>query len=217
MSASKSNDSDESLQLRLWRGDFGKAYIERNDFPTQTLAALTRAWAGMLLSLRPQPMSILEVGANVGLNLKALSRITTADLYAVEPNELARQRMVDDCVVPASHVFDGFAANLPFVDKSIDLVFTSGVLIHIDPADLAASCSEIFRVSRRYVLCAEYFSAEERAVTYRGLQDQLFTRDFGKFWMDLKPELRLLDYGFIWRGEAGLDNITWWIFERSAI
>ena len=42
----------------------------------------------------------------------------------------------------------------------------------------------------------------------------LFKRDFGGHWMDLYPDLRLVGNGFFWRRSTGLDNITWWLFEK---
>ena len=102
------------------------------------------------------PRSILEVGANIGLNLRALTRLSGADFLALEPNAVARERLVQDGVVPAANVFDGLASAIPLPDASVDLAFTSGVLIHIHPNDLLASCREIHRVARRYVVCIEY-------------------------------------------------------------
>lgn len=44
--------------------------------------------------------SILEVGANVGSNLHALRGLIGAELFAVEPNERARDILIRDGAAP---------------------------------------------------------------------------------------------------------------------
>ena len=162
------------------------------------------------------PGSILEVGANIGLNLRALATLTDAELYAVEPNAAARERLVADEVVPEQRVFDGTASAIPLADGAVDLAFTSTVLIHVAPSELARTRREIHRVSRRYILCNEYFAAKAEAIEYRRHPDLLFKCDFGSVWLDQFPGLRLIDYGFLWRRAAAMDSTTWWLFEKRA-
>lgn len=203
-------------QASLWSGEFGDAYIDRNAVEPTRQIALTRHWFKVLAATEgAPPASILEVGANIGRNLRILSRITTAELYAVEPNAKARKVLVDDGVVPAARALDGLASQIALPDGAVDLAFTAGVLIHIHPRDLLDSCREIHRVSRRYIACAEYFADREQEIPYRGEREALFKRDFGGFWLDNFPDLRLLDYGFAWKRTTGLDNLTWWLFEKT--
>ena len=202
-------------QEKYWRGEFGNNYIERNFVDEKTLMERTRVWAKMLGSIvGDRPASILEVGSNVGLNLRALARLTDARLIAVEPNANARKILVDDKVVPVEDVIDAAARSIPLADNSADLVFTCGVLIHISPDDLLESLREIHRVSHKYILCSEYFSPEPEEVNYRNHKGLLFKRDFGKFWIDNFSDLKLLDYGFFWKHASGIDNQNWWIFEK---
>jgi pseudaminic acid biosynthesis-associated methylase len=209
-------EHDTTPQAALWRGEFGDAYIDRNAVEPERQAALARHWTKILAATEGAPArSILEVGANIGLNLRALARITTADLYAVEPNAKARQVLVDDGVVAAERAIDGLASQIAMPDASVDLAFTAGVLIHIHPRDRLASCREIHRVSRRFIACSEYFADREQEIAYRGKSEALFKRDFGGFWLDSFPDLRLLDYGFAWKRTTGLDNLTWWLFEKT--
>ena len=202
-------------QLDAWRDNFGDAYTERNVADETVLRARTVLWAEILRPLLSDPpSSILEVGANVGLNLRVLKRLTDARLIAVEPNTLAPQKLIDDGVVPTEEVHDAFASSIPLVGRAVDFAFTSGVLIHIHPDDLLAACREIHRVTRRYIGCLEYFSAEPEEVRYRDRDGLLFKRDFGGFWLDNFPDLRTLEYGFAWKRLTGLDNVTWWLFEK---
>ena len=202
-------------QLDTWKGSFGDEYIARNEAKPDVVAGKVRAFAEMLRPLLGQmPRSILEVGANIGLNLRALAVLTDAELFAVEPNETARARLVRDQVVPAARALDGTARAIPMKDGSVELAFTSTVLIHVPPADLKAALQEIHRVSSRYILCNEYFAARPETIEYRGHTDLLFKNDFGSVWMDQFPGLRLVDYGFHWRRVAAMDSTTWWLFEK---
>ena len=207
----------QSGQERFWRGRFGDAYAQRNASTTAELRARTVLWARILRCMAgAPPSSILEVGANVGNNLRALRDLTGAELMAVEPNARARKKLVGDGVVTAANLRNGVAAAIDFPDGAADLAFTSGVLIHIHPDDLLGSCREIHRVARRYVVCVEYFAVEPEEIAYRGHRERLFKRDFGGFWLDNFPDLRVLDYGFAWRRLTGLGNLTWWGFEKRS-
>jgi pseudaminic acid biosynthesis-associated methylase len=103
---------------------------------------------------------------------------------------------------------------LPLQDAAVEFSFTSGVLIHIAPDDLLASCAEIYRVSSRYIACAEYFNPTPVEIEYRGHSGVLFKRDFGGYWLDNFLDLELVDYGFLWRRATGLDDLTWWLFRK---
>lgn len=209
-------DRTQTQQEKLWRGDFGDAYVGRNAVSDDKLAALTAHWAKILRATEGAPArQILEVGANIGLNLRALRRLTTAELHAVEPNAGARAVLERDAVLAPDRIYDRVAGDIGLPDRSIDLVFTSGVLIHIHPDHLLAACREMHRIARRYVVCVEYFADQPQEVPYRGQTEALFKRDFGGFWMDNFPDLRVLDYGFAWKRVTGLDNLTWWVFEKA--
>ncbi|MHB2168626.1 pseudaminic acid biosynthesis-associated methylase [Alsobacter sp. R-9] len=202
-------------QIGMWRGEFGDRYIERNAATDAALRARTQLWAEILSGLgAAQPQSILEVGANIGINLRALRNLTAAEFFAVEPNDKAREKLVADGVVGKDRVRPGVATAIDFPDETADLAFTSGVLIHVPPADLERSCREIYRCARRYIVCIEYFSDKAESIHYRGHDDLLFKRDFGGFWLDLYPDLEPVKWGFAWKRTTGLDNLTWWLFRK---
>lgn len=207
--------TSDTPQLQFWRGEFGTNYIGRNSASTEQLRARVAMWARILNCLVGlPPKSILEVGSNIGNNLRALRTLTGAEMFALEPNVGARRTLVDDGVVPSTNAIDGFAAGIPLADGKVDMAFTSGVLIHIHPDDLLASMREIHRVASRYVVCIEYFSDKPEMIPYRGHDDLLFKRDFGSYYLDNFPDMRVIDYGFSWKRLTGLDNLTWWVFEK---
>jgi spore coat polysaccharide biosynthesis protein SpsF len=75
--------------------------------------------------------------------------------------------------------------------------------------------AEIVRVARRYILCGEYFAEQRTEVPYRGQQGALVKRDFGALYLDLFPELKLLEQSLLSR-DQGWDNVTCWVFEKQA-
>lgn len=205
----------ETRQLNAWRGEFGTHYIKRN--PVEETAIRTRAqmWARILQPLESRPpKEILEVGANVGINLHALRRVCDARLCAVEPNDAARATVERSGLLTAGDIYKGIGQKLPLGDAAFDMVFTSGVLIHIAPNDLPATYDELHRVSRRFIVLVEYFADQPEEIGYRGEDNLLFKRDFGSDLLDRFPNLVCLDYGFFWKRTSGLGNLTWWLFEK---
>jgi len=202
-------------QAEFWRGDFGNAYTGRNVASAEQMQARLALWSEILShTISAPPASVLEVGANLGINLRALRLLSSARRYAVEPNDSARKILVADGVVAEDDVRDGIASTINFPDGVADLAFTSGVLIHIHPDNLGASLKEIHRSSKRWIACVEYFSDKPEMIPYRGFDDRLFKRDFGGLWLDSFSDLRVVAYGFAWKRVTGLDNLTWWLFEK---
>lgn len=202
-----------SEALAFWRGDFGDSYTARNAVTPERIAQSTRLWSaimGQRLWDRT-PQAILEVGANVGANLHALRTMyPRARLMAVEPNDAARNELIAGGIVHDADVWP----HLVDVWSKADLVFTCGVLIHIPPDQLLEFCQQIYRRADRWIACVEYFSAEPEEKVYRGHAGKLWKRDFGSFWLDNFPGLHPLGCGFAWKRETGLDNLTWWLFEK---
>lgn len=207
--------TNANAQVDFWRGDFGNQYTDRNNLDPAILRARVGLWSTILSHTvgRP-PQSILEVGANIGINLRALRSLTAARFYAVEPNDKARQILQEDKVIELGDLRSGIASAIDFPDAHAEFVFTSGVLIHIAPQNLEASMREIYRCSSRYIASIEYFADKPTELPYRGHGDVLFKCDFGGMWLDFFPNLNLLGYGFAWKRATGLDNLTWWLFEK---
>lgn len=209
----------DTPQLNLWAGEFGYEYSKRagNSLRGIDIARLRRNW-GLMLSraVSPEPASVLEIGANIGRNLLALKGMIPL-IEAVEPNEKCCNEMRLNPMLEGMTLHNGSAFSLPHSDSSVDLVFTSGVLIHIDPDDLLAATSEIVRVARHYVLCIEYFSRQAVSVPYRDVGDGfLFKRDFGGWYLDNFSALSVVDYGFLWSRVDSGDDLNWWLFRKES-
>ncbi len=205
----------QNPQLHEWTGAFGREYLARNAAVVPGDIERRADQLGSMLSACPEPPnSILEVGANVGKNLMALHRISAAALYAVEPFAEAYRLLTSNPDLPLAGSAQCSGDALPFEEDSMDFTFTSGVLIHVPPEGLAGVVDELVRVSRRYLWCNEYFSKQPETVTYRGEQDLLFKRDFGRFILERHPGLRVLATGFFWSVIGPYDDTTWWLFQK---
>ena len=115
---------------------------------------------------------------------------------------------------PGGNFVTGSLFDLPFRDGLFDVAFTCGVLIHVPPAGIADAVREMHRVSRQYLLCAEYHDdADEVAVPWRGQSAALFRRNYKKLFLSLFPDLVVVEEGY--KGpEEGFDRITWHLFRK---
>lgn len=202
-----------TTQIEFWKSGFGDRYSRRNPITPEIWRRLARDWGRMLTATCPPPTSALEVGCNIGRNLVAL-RPFIPEMHGVEPNAEACRLAQENPDLTGVNIREGMGSDLPFADASIDLVFTSGVLIHVAPEHLGSVTDEIVRVARHYILAIEYFSHEPVSIPYRGHEGFLFKRDFGGFYLDRYPYLRVVDYGFLWQRFDSSDNSNWWLFAK---
>ncbi|MCB0112908.1 MAG: methyltransferase domain-containing protein [Caldilineaceae bacterium] len=192
----------------LWAGDFGDAYVERN----QAAGNHRQAFWQDLLEAHPTIQTVLEVGCNMGANLQWIAQERPArQLYGIDINHKALGELHRS--LPQINALWGPARELPFRDRWFDLVFTMGVLIHQPESTLPLVMSEIVRCAKRYVFCGEYFSSETAEVFYRGNEGALFKRDYGRIYQELFPDLKLRAHGFLGR-DTGWDDVTYWLFEK---
>lgn len=198
----------ETPQLALWRSTFGQHYTDRND--VERPARIT-TWRRILAGLEVE--RALEVGCNVGWNLRYLRAAGVPSVWGVEPQAYAieRARRAD----PTLTLVPGTAFALPFRDRWFDLAFTSGVLIHISPADLPRALDELYRVTARYLVVLEYDHPAEVEVSYRGHDGALWKRDHGAAVAARFPDLRRLSSGPL-GADDGYDDCTFHVFERPA-
>ncbi|MEO1609832.1 MAG: pseudaminic acid biosynthesis-associated methylase [Pseudomonadota bacterium] len=197
-------------QEKFWAGEFGCDYIERNN-SEQTLLCRVAVWARMLRSANGVT-SARELGCNIGLNLMAINRLCPdIALSAVEINEKAAKQASSLNIAKIKH--DTILK--PIKDEVVDLTFTCGVLIHVNPDNLIDVYNNLVQGSKRYVLVYEYYNPTPVSVTYRGHESKLFKRDFAGEIMD-QFGLKLVDYGFFYRRDnwTPQDDATWFLLEK---
>jgi pseudaminic acid biosynthesis-associated methylase len=189
---------EQTEQSKKWAADFGKDYTDRNPkniddmdklylgYFNTTRSALNKEFLDFL----PRDISILEVGSNCGAQLSGLQKMGFTNLTGIEISryalEQAKKSTENIDFVKAS------ALDIPFKDKSFDLVFTSGVLIHIHPNDLKKVINEMYRVSKKFIWCFEYFSENCIEIEYRGNKNLLWKNHFLNLFLKEHPNLRIL-------------------------
>lgn len=205
---SETSSHSEARRLEeLWAGGFGDAYVERNRSAGNIREPF---WRQILTEFPAQ--SVLEIGCNVGANLRWLAALLPGRAFGVDVNATALRELRGS--VPDVNAVLSPGRDLPFRDRWFDLTFTVGVLIHQPESTLPLVMGEVVRCSRRFVLCAEYHSDHTIEVPYRGQAGALFKRDYGRIYQELFPELRLRKTGFLGR-DQGWDDVTYWVFERA--
>ena len=195
-------------QEEFWMGSFGDEYVKRN------LTFSRVAQFSMILSKNNCKLqSILELGANVGNNLDSIKVIySNVETTGIEINQKACKilRKKHQCFNKSIVDFN--------TNKKFDLVFTYGVLIHINPKFLKKIYSKMYKFSSKYILLSEYYNPTPIEVLYRDNQDKLFKRDFAKELWTQYPSLELVDYGFFWKYDPIKpdDDWTWFLFKKQS-
>jgi hypothetical protein len=82
------------------------------------------------------------------------------------------------------------ALDIPFRDGSFDIIFTSGVLIHIGPSDLAAVMRGIHRCTRRYIWGFEYYTDRHSEIPCRRRSELLWKGDFLRIYLEYLDDLK---------------------------
>ncbi len=208
MSGTEPDDLETTRLERLWAGEFGRAYADRN----RVLDERRSAFWDPLLDAHPI-RTVLEVGCGQGANLAPIARrLDPPDVWGVDVSETALARARENA--PGVNVVQSRASRLPFRDALVDLAFTVGVLIHQPDESLPGVIDEVVRCSGRFVLWAEYHADQTEEVPYHGVSGALFRRDYGAIFATLHPELHVLEAGFLDR-DAGFDRATWQLLERD--
>jgi spore coat polysaccharide biosynthesis protein SpsF len=199
-------------QERFWAGAFGEEYSARN-----AGAALVPANAALLarvLARTAGVRSLVELGANLGHNLRALRLLRPAlELAAVEINPAAAAALgrIEGVQVFPESLLDWRP------ERTWDLALVKGVLIHLAPERLPQAYDLLHRAAGRYICLAEYYNPTPVEVPYRGHAGKLFKRDFAGELLEAHADLRLVDYGFVYRRDPNFpqDDLTWFLLEKA--
>jgi pseudaminic acid biosynthesis-associated methylase len=185
-------------QASKWSGAFGREYTERNPQSIEEMEKLYNRNYGLtrtelnrrFLDNLDRSMRILEVGSNVGNQLLCLQRMGFDHLYGIELQsyavEIAKSKSKN------INIIQGEASDIPFKDSFFDMVFTSGVLIHISPQKLPDVLGEIHRCTKKNIFGFEYYSDETKEIPYRGNSDLLWKADFAGKYLELFDDLTLV-------------------------
>lgn len=177
---------------------FGNEYTDRNALTLEemdrsykrnygiTRTELNQEFVGDL----DRSLRILEVGSNIGNQLLLLQKINFKNLYGIEINSYAVERAKAN--TKNINLIRGSAFDIPFKNDFFDLVFTSGVLIHIAPSDIHKAITEIYRCAKRYIWGFEYYADSYTEVMYRERKNMLWKTNFASLYLDLFNDLELV-------------------------
>ena len=200
-------------QEEFWASnEWGSEYIKRNSYDR---VKNNINFFSKVLDRTHNVNSVIEFGANIGLNLLALNQLLPSAKYsAIEINKEACTSLEKLNFLDTIHnesIFD-FECK-----EKRDLVFTKVVLIHINPEYLDAVYKKLYETSNKYILVAEYYNPTPVEVKYRGYEGKLFKRDFAGELLDKYEDLRLVDYGFAYHRDNNFhqDDISWFLLEKT--
>jgi pseudaminic acid biosynthesis-associated methylase len=198
-------------QMQFWNGRFGSEYTDRNNFSIAELNKLYIDEYGIsrtdmnkqFLQEVSADHKILEVGCNVANQLRCLQTMNYEHLYGIELQTYAVEKAKE--VTKGINIIEGSAFDIPFKDGYFDMVFTSGVLIHIHPNDIHIALDEIYRASGKYIWGFEYYADNYQEITYRDNNDKMWKTNFAQLYLDRFPTLRLVKehkYSYVQSGNV---------------
>jgi len=183
-------------QEQMWSSNFGVEYNKRNDWDYKELNEVYKKYYGVERSIMntefldslPRDIRILEVGSNYGIILKSLEEMGFTNLYGVELQWdgvlTVKQRF------PKYQVLQASGLDLPFKNGYFDLVYTSGVLIHINPENLPKFMSEMVRCSKKYIWGFEYYADKVTEIPYHNNANLMWKAPYKQIFMDGHKELK---------------------------
>lgn len=211
-------------QIEFWSGEFGRDYTARNttdheSWDRQYVEKYNVSRLSMndeFLRDLPKNLHVLEVGCNTGQQLEALRRQGFKNIAGIELQFYAAKHARGRAIgIP---VLQGSGFEIPFKTGSFDLVFTSGVLIHIAPDDLSIIMSEIYRCTSRFIWGFEYYADNMTEISYRGNTNVLWKTDHASMFMRSFPDLTLIRkklYPYINDNELGKADCMYLLAKRT--
>jgi spore coat polysaccharide biosynthesis protein SpsF len=199
-------------QEQFWASSFGDEYIDRNK--SEHLLASNLNFFSKALNQAEKPASLIEFGANIGMNLRALKLLyPSIELQGIEINKQAATILKE--LIGPEKVFNGTIFDYN-IDQKFDVSLIKGVLIHINPDELQKVYEKLYNATKKYILVCEYYNPSPVAIPYRGHNDRLFKRDFAGDLLDLYSDLKLVDYGFAYRRDNSFpkDDLTWFLLSK---
>lgn len=199
-------------QEAFWSGNFGDDYINRNS-DIEIRNAYEQLYRKIFARLDSFD-SLIELGANIGLNIQALKRVYPEAAYScVEINAKAVETLkrISDLEIFHQSILD-FTPT-----RQWEMVLIKTVLIHINPDFLNHVYDLLHKTSSQYICIAEYYNTTPVEVSYRGHSKRLFKRDFAGEMLARYPDLNLVDYGFIYHQDREIpidDDLTWFLIEK---
>ena len=134
-------------------------------------------------------LTILELGCNVGLNLSVLKKMGFKNLTGLEINKTAFS--IAEKNNPDINFIHSSIEDFNSTEK-YDLVYTAGVLIHINPETLPLIITKMDKLSNKYIFGFEYFSDNLVEIKYRNSENTCWKQNFPELIMKLNPSFKII-------------------------
>ena len=200
-------------QENFWAGEFGNEYVSRSQ--GEEIINSNIDFFKKALKKTNGIDTCIELGSNIGLNIRALKKIyPKQEHHVIEINEKAVSYL-KEFISEDKIINDSIINFKPF--QKWDLVLIKGVLIHVNPDLLEEVYTKLHNATDKYILIAEYYNRTPTAVEYRGFSERLFKRDFCGEIMDKFSDLKLIDYGFCYHRDNNFpqDDISWFLLKKD--
>jgi len=126
--------------------------------------------------------NVLEVGCSSGNDLSNFPN--DFDVHGVDLNEHALD--IAKKKFPTFKFKNGSIIDLPYEDSSIDFVFTHYVLNYISENEIDKAISELFRVSKKYILTCELYDENEGMIDGKS---KAWKRNVYKKWLNFQVKI----------------------------
>ena len=183
------NQENNSLQRKFWEGEFGDSYVERNNsieeantiYKEMAGVTIEEIYANFFAGINKEN-KILELGCNI------LQNLGFKDLYGLEINKKAYEiaRRNNPKITFINSTIEDFNSK----DTKYDLVFTSGVLIHIHPSVIKTIINKIIDLTKEYIFGFEYYADALTEVNYRGHANVLWKQNFPKLFLESTTSIK---------------------------
>lgn len=199
----------KTFQEKIWNGKFGKKYIQRNNDNKEFNKRYIKKFGTTKNKINKnfykyfkKNFKFLEIGCNVGMQLKIINKSGFKNLYGID----IQQRAINEARknLKSNNFIKNKSNKISFPDNSFDVVLTNDVLIHMNKNILKSTIKEIYRVSKKFVWCFEYYSNSRKEIRYRGQKNLLWKDNFSKYFPKSKFKLiKSKKFKYISKNEKG--------------
>jgi ubiquinone/menaquinone biosynthesis C-methylase UbiE len=123
--------------------------------------------------------SVLEIGCGTGIDLRLFP--DSLEVHGVDLNDMALEIAKKQT---SAQFHNASITDLPFEDSAIDFVFTHQLLNYLDDNTLEKGISEMYRVSKKYIMNCEKYEESEKQID----ENSKF-RNMQKRWLDYKVRI----------------------------
>lgn len=139
------------------------------------------------LCIELEAKKVLEIGCNVGNNLKYLKGFS--ECHGMDFSDFAIKKGLElnphinfklsDVTIP-----------FPYLNDEFDVVVTRGLLIHIPNHKIQDVLKQIYRVSSKYIINIEYFGEDGKPIEEQRFGNNfVWFRDMRKLWSKFKCQI----------------------------